>query len=378
MRFRRDGGGAVAGRAGDQFVLEIFLHDRLARRLDGGAGAVGAAHRAAAAEPVDLGADAVADCSRGGLRWPCRDGSDQARLPGEPPHSDRRFAAGRARQFPARRRRVLSLRRCVEVHVRQSRLRRPMLEEAHVAATPGIDFDPVHGRQFVRFSYARSADEMREAVARITRWLRERLGYAAHGEVQNRFVAARLSAVAKATPVLSSPIRSAHAEKNAARFCRAFLLGACLGAVFRARRDHRHRPRGWDSPLRRPAPRWVRPATSAAALRGWVSVPPLSSADTRPRPGSAGCFGWLAPKKAVVRDVLAGGRLRAGRSSVPIVVSGAFFAVDRRRAAALSASWGRLPQPLRHGVGRRRRTPAERLVEIVGQWAAASGSVAGS
>src|SRR3954463_11188010 len=46
-----------------------------------------------------------------------------------------------------------------------------MLEKAHVAATPGVDFDPVHGRAFVRFSYARSADEMREAVARISRWL---------------------------------------------------------------------------------------------------------------------------------------------------------------------------------------------------------------
>jgi aspartate/methionine/tyrosine aminotransferase len=46
-----------------------------------------------------------------------------------------------------------------------------MLEQAHVAATPGIDFDPVHGRRYIRFSYARSADDMREAVARITRWL---------------------------------------------------------------------------------------------------------------------------------------------------------------------------------------------------------------
>ena len=46
-----------------------------------------------------------------------------------------------------------------------------MLEQAGVAATPGVDFDPVHGHRFVRFSYARSADEMREAVARITRWL---------------------------------------------------------------------------------------------------------------------------------------------------------------------------------------------------------------
>src|SRR5450755_2357614 len=44
-----------------------------------------------------------------------------------------------------------------------------MLEKAHVAATPGIDFDTVHGHQFIRFSYARSAEEMREAVARIAR-----------------------------------------------------------------------------------------------------------------------------------------------------------------------------------------------------------------
>jgi aspartate/methionine/tyrosine aminotransferase len=47
-----------------------------------------------------------------------------------------------------------------------------MLEKTHVAATPGIDFDPVHGRAFIRFSYARSAAEMHEAVSRITRWLR--------------------------------------------------------------------------------------------------------------------------------------------------------------------------------------------------------------
>ncbi|WP_315755614.1 MULTISPECIES: pyridoxal phosphate-dependent aminotransferase [unclassified Bradyrhizobium] len=46
-----------------------------------------------------------------------------------------------------------------------------MLEETHVAATPGVDFDPIHGRSFVRFSYARSAEDMREAVSRIARWL---------------------------------------------------------------------------------------------------------------------------------------------------------------------------------------------------------------
>jgi aspartate/methionine/tyrosine aminotransferase len=47
-----------------------------------------------------------------------------------------------------------------------------LLEDVHVAATPGIDFDPVNGRHFIRFCYAGSADEMREAVRRIGGWLK--------------------------------------------------------------------------------------------------------------------------------------------------------------------------------------------------------------
>jgi len=47
-----------------------------------------------------------------------------------------------------------------------------MLEEAGVAATPGIDFDPVDGKNFLRFCYAGSADDMREAVRRIGDWLK--------------------------------------------------------------------------------------------------------------------------------------------------------------------------------------------------------------
>src|SRR5262249_13039833 len=47
-----------------------------------------------------------------------------------------------------------------------------MLEETHVAATPGIDFDPVRGHEFIRFCYAGSAAEMHESVVRIGRWLR--------------------------------------------------------------------------------------------------------------------------------------------------------------------------------------------------------------
>lgn len=49
---------------------------------------------------------------------------------------------------------------------------RRMLEEAHVAATPGVDFDPRDGRHFIRFCYAGSADDMREAVRRIGAWLK--------------------------------------------------------------------------------------------------------------------------------------------------------------------------------------------------------------
>ncbi|MGH6784180.1 MAG: aminotransferase, partial [Sphingomicrobium sp.] len=47
-----------------------------------------------------------------------------------------------------------------------------MLEESGVAATPGVDFDPLDGRHFIRFCYAGSAAEMHEAVARIGEWLR--------------------------------------------------------------------------------------------------------------------------------------------------------------------------------------------------------------
>ncbi len=41
---------------------------------------------------------------------------------------------------------------------------------AGVATTPGIDFDPMRGRQFVRFSYAGSLGEMEEAMERLGKW----------------------------------------------------------------------------------------------------------------------------------------------------------------------------------------------------------------
>lgn len=49
---------------------------------------------------------------------------------------------------------------------------RRMLAEAHVAATPGQDFDTIAGHRFMRLSYAGSHNDMVEAMARIERWLK--------------------------------------------------------------------------------------------------------------------------------------------------------------------------------------------------------------
>jgi aspartate/methionine/tyrosine aminotransferase len=47
-----------------------------------------------------------------------------------------------------------------------------MLAQAHVAATSGIDFDPVNGASFMRFCYAGSRMDALAAVERIGGWLR--------------------------------------------------------------------------------------------------------------------------------------------------------------------------------------------------------------
>ncbi len=47
-----------------------------------------------------------------------------------------------------------------------------LLEEAGVAVTPGADFDPFEGRDYVRLCYAGAREDMTEAVARIANWLR--------------------------------------------------------------------------------------------------------------------------------------------------------------------------------------------------------------
>jgi aspartate/methionine/tyrosine aminotransferase len=49
---------------------------------------------------------------------------------------------------------------------------RKMLKEIGVATTPGIDFDQDEGRHFMRFSYAGTFEDMREAARRLQAWKR--------------------------------------------------------------------------------------------------------------------------------------------------------------------------------------------------------------
>lgn len=53
---------------------------------------------------------------------------------------------------------------------------RAMLEDTGVATAPGIDFDPVHGGHFMRFSFAVSPAEIAEAIARLVPWFAARRG----------------------------------------------------------------------------------------------------------------------------------------------------------------------------------------------------------
>ena len=46
-----------------------------------------------------------------------------------------------------------------------------LLADVGLAVAPGLDFDPVEGHRFIRLSCAGSADDVREALARLERWL---------------------------------------------------------------------------------------------------------------------------------------------------------------------------------------------------------------
>ncbi|MEL6682196.1 MAG: aminotransferase class I/II-fold pyridoxal phosphate-dependent enzyme [Pseudomonadota bacterium] len=49
-----------------------------------------------------------------------------------------------------------------------------ILEQAGVAVTPGLDFDAIRGRHWLRFSYARSTDDIREGLDRLARFMKGR------------------------------------------------------------------------------------------------------------------------------------------------------------------------------------------------------------
>ena len=85
--------------------------------------ALGAADRPAAGQSRDLGADAVADRGRSGVRGARRARGDQARLRGQPEDPDRRAAEGGPGEISSGRRRVLSLCRRLRILQRQFRFR---------------------------------------------------------------------------------------------------------------------------------------------------------------------------------------------------------------------------------------------------------------
>lgn len=49
-----------------------------------------------------------------------------------------------------------------------------ILDKAGVAVTPGLDFDPVRGATTLRFSYARATADIKEGLARLTKFMAER------------------------------------------------------------------------------------------------------------------------------------------------------------------------------------------------------------
>ena len=158
----RDRGAALRRRRDHQLVLQIFLHDRLAHRLDGAAGAAGPFDRPAAGQSGHFSADAVPDRRRGGVRRPRRDGSGQARLRGEPAHPARRLAEGGPRANPACRWRLLSLCRRVALLRRQLRIRQAHAGGDACGGHARRRFRSAAGPTFIRLCYAGSAAEMRE------------------------------------------------------------------------------------------------------------------------------------------------------------------------------------------------------------------------
>lgn len=49
-----------------------------------------------------------------------------------------------------------------------------ILDRAGIAVTPGLDFDPNEGHKWIRFSYARSTEDMIDAMRRLAEFMKER------------------------------------------------------------------------------------------------------------------------------------------------------------------------------------------------------------
>jgi aspartate/methionine/tyrosine aminotransferase len=45
-----------------------------------------------------------------------------------------------------------------------------LLRETGVAVAPGVDFDPVDGGEYVRFSFAQSSARIQDAIDRMAPW----------------------------------------------------------------------------------------------------------------------------------------------------------------------------------------------------------------
>jgi len=167
-----------------------------------------------------------------------------------------------------------------------------MLEKASVAATPGVDFDPVHGHQFIRFSYAGSADEMREAVARIAKWLglrRGRFGWPARRRLLDR------RAISKSRPVLpggfsvSKPFRKSLCVRPCGLFAAAEASRPPTGLAWLgvSRGLCRGLGRGWCRRLRLAG----RDGGGCFRLRGRQEAHLLADGRTASRGGSFGLLG---------------------------------------------------------------------------------------
>ena len=150
-----------------QLVLEIFLHDRLAHRLDGPA--------RCADPPVErlqgnlaISVPALSQIAAvGRIRW-TRAEMESVKHGYE--ENRRTLLAGLPKiGFD----KILPVDGAFYLYADVSRFcsdsydfAKRLLAQTHVAVTPGIDFDPLNGH-FIRLCYAGSREEMQEAMERI-------------------------------------------------------------------------------------------------------------------------------------------------------------------------------------------------------------------